>query len=61
MIGQAAVMTALSWAGFGGLAVLAAPVISLVYGVVWLPANSGDSHVRAQLGAGHGDLVEVRA
>ncbi|WP_300007343.1 NADH-quinone oxidoreductase subunit G [Pseudonocardia sp.] len=30
-------------------------------GVVWLPGNSGDSRVRALLGAGHGDLVEVTA
>ncbi len=28
-------------------------------GVVWLPGNSGDSRVRAVLGAGHGDLVGV--
>lgn len=33
-----AVMTAVSWAAFGGLAVLAAPVIALVYGSPWLPA-----------------------
>ena len=30
-------------------------------GVVWLPAKSGDSRVRAVLGAGHGDLVGVTA
>jgi NADH-quinone oxidoreductase subunit G len=30
-------------------------------GVVWLPGNSGDSRVRAVLGAGHGDLVGVTA
>jgi NADH-quinone oxidoreductase subunit G len=30
-------------------------------GVIWLPANSGDSRVRAVLGAGHGDLVGVTA
>ncbi|MGX7824208.1 NADH-quinone oxidoreductase subunit G [Actinokineospora sp. 24-640] len=29
-------------------------------GVVWLPANSPGSAVRAALGAGHGDVVEVR-
>jgi NADH-quinone oxidoreductase subunit G len=28
-------------------------------GVVWLPTNSAGSRVRVQLGAGHGDLVEV--
>lgn len=33
-----AVMTAVSWAAFAGLAVLAAPVIALVYGTPWLPA-----------------------
>ncbi|WP_028937745.1 NADH-quinone oxidoreductase subunit G [Pseudonocardia spinosispora] len=30
-------------------------------GVVWLPANSPGSRVRATLGAGHGDLVTVSA
>ena len=30
-------------------------------GVVWLPGNSGESRVRAVLGAGHGDLVGVTA
>ena len=30
-------------------------------GVVLLPANSPGSHVRATLGAGHGDLVGVTA
>ncbi|WP_219412856.1 NADH-quinone oxidoreductase subunit G [Pseudonocardia nigra] len=30
-------------------------------GVVWLPGNSGESHVRTRLGAGHGDLVGVTA
>ena len=30
-------------------------------GVLWLPGRSGDSHVRARLGAGHGDLVGVRS
>jgi NADH-quinone oxidoreductase subunit G len=30
-------------------------------GVVWLPANSPGSRVRATLGAGHGDLVTVTA
>jgi NADH-quinone oxidoreductase subunit G len=30
-------------------------------GVIWLPANSGESRVRAVLGAGHGDLVGVTA
>jgi NADH-quinone oxidoreductase subunit G len=30
-------------------------------GVVWLPANSPGSQVRATLGAGHGDLVTVTA
>ncbi|RZS44464.1 NADH dehydrogenase subunit G [Herbihabitans rhizosphaerae] len=28
-------------------------------GVVWLPADSGDSTVRATLGAGHGDIVTL--
>jgi NADH-quinone oxidoreductase subunit G len=30
-------------------------------GVVWLPTRSGESQVRARLGAGHGDLVGVSA
>jgi NADH-quinone oxidoreductase subunit G len=30
-------------------------------GVVWLPGNSGESRVRAVLGAGHGSLVGVTA
>jgi hypothetical protein len=29
--------------------------------VVWLPANSAASAVRAQLAAGHGTLVTVRS
>lgn len=34
----AAVITAVNWAAFGGLAVLAAPTIALIYGEPWLPA-----------------------
>jgi NADH-quinone oxidoreductase subunit G len=36
-------------------------IADLPDGVVWLPANSPGSHVRAALGAGHGDLVGVTA
>jgi NADH-quinone oxidoreductase subunit G len=36
-------------------------IADLPDGVVWLPANSPGSHVRATLGAGHGDLVGVKA
>jgi NADH-quinone oxidoreductase subunit G len=28
-------------------------------GVVWLPTNSPDSHVRSALGAGSGDVVRI--
>ena len=34
-------------------------VADLPDGVVWLPTNSPGSHVREQLGAAHGDIVEV--
>ncbi|WP_372617616.1 oligosaccharide flippase family protein [Falsiroseomonas sp.] len=34
----AAVITALNWAAFGGVAVLADPLIALIYGPTWLPA-----------------------
>ncbi|MGQ0839216.1 NADH-quinone oxidoreductase subunit G [Actinokineospora sp.] len=34
-------------------------VADLPDGVVWLPANSGDSATRRVLGAGHGDVVTV--
>ncbi|WP_020499679.1 NADH-quinone oxidoreductase subunit G [Sciscionella marina] len=40
---------------------LPAEIADLPDGVVWLPANSGPSTVRASLGVGHGDLVDVRA
>jgi NADH-quinone oxidoreductase subunit G len=36
-------------------------IADLPDGVVWLPANSAGSRVRATLGAGHGDLVGVTA
>ncbi|TNC28592.1 NADH-quinone oxidoreductase subunit G [Amycolatopsis alkalitolerans] len=36
-------------------------VADLPEGVVWLPANSGDSRVRAKLGAGHGTVVSIEA
>jgi NADH-quinone oxidoreductase subunit G len=36
-------------------------IADLPDGVVWLPAKSPGSHVRATLGAGHGDLVGVTA
>jgi NADH-quinone oxidoreductase subunit G len=36
-------------------------IADLPDGVVWLPANSPGSRVRATLGAGHGDLVGVTA
>jgi NADH-quinone oxidoreductase subunit G len=36
-------------------------IADLPDGVVWLPANSPGSQVRAILGAGHGDLVGVTA
>ena len=36
-------------------------IADLPDGVVWLPANSTGSRVRATLGAGHGDLVGVSA
>ncbi|MCX6465782.1 MAG: NADH-quinone oxidoreductase subunit G [Pseudonocardiales bacterium] len=42
-----------------GTITLPVALADLPDGVVWLPANSGESRVRAVLGAGHGDLVEV--
>jgi NADH-quinone oxidoreductase subunit G len=42
-----------------GMITLPVALTDLPDGVVWLPGNSGDSRVRALLGAGHGDLVEV--
>jgi NADH-quinone oxidoreductase subunit G len=44
-----------------GMITLPVALTDLPDGVVWLPGNSGDSRVRALLGAGHGDLVEVTA
>ena len=44
-----------------GMITLPVALADLPDGVVWLPGNSGDSRVRALLGAGHGDLVEVTA
>ena len=44
-----------------GAITLPVALTDLPDGVVWLPGNSGDSRVRALLGAGHGDLVEVTA
>jgi NADH-quinone oxidoreductase subunit G len=35
-------------------------VTAMVDGVVWLPANSSGSAVRAGLGAGHGSRVTLR-
>jgi NADH-quinone oxidoreductase subunit G len=44
-----------------GAVTLPVALADLPDGVVWLPGNSGDSRVRAVLGAGHGDLVGVKA
>ena len=44
-----------------GMITLPVALGDLPDGVVWLPGNSGESRVRAVLGAGHGDLVEVTA
>jgi NADH-quinone oxidoreductase subunit G len=44
-----------------GAITLPVALADLPDGVVWLPGNSGDSRVRAVLGAGHGDLVGVTA
>jgi NADH-quinone oxidoreductase subunit G len=44
-----------------GTITLPVVIADLPDGVVWLPANSPGSHVRATLGAGHGDLVGVTA
>jgi NADH-quinone oxidoreductase subunit G len=44
-----------------GAVTLPVVIADLPDGVVWLPANSPGSHVRATLGAGHGDLVGVTA
>ena len=44
-----------------GVITLPVAFADLPDGVVWLPGKSGDSHVRAVLGAGHGDLVGVTA
>ncbi|MBN9096744.1 MULTISPECIES: NADH-quinone oxidoreductase subunit G [Actinomycetes] len=44
-----------------GAITLPVALADLPDGVVWLPGNSGESRVRAVLGAGHGDLVGVTA
>ncbi|WP_236789727.1 NADH-quinone oxidoreductase subunit G [Amycolatopsis sp. GM8] len=44
-----------------GAITLPVEVADLPEGVVWLPANSGDSRVRAELGAGHGAVVSIEA
>ena len=44
-----------------GAVTLPVVIADLPDGVVWLPANSPGSRVRATLGAGHGDLVGVTA
>ncbi len=44
-----------------GAITLPVALADLPNGVVWLPGNSGESRVRAVLGAGHGDLVGVTA
>jgi NADH-quinone oxidoreductase subunit G len=44
-----------------GAITLPVVIADLPDGVVWVPANSPGSHVRATLGAGHGDLVGVTA
>jgi NADH-quinone oxidoreductase subunit G len=44
-----------------GKITLTVAFVDLPDGVVWLPGNSGESRVRAVLGAGHGDLVGVTA
>ncbi|GAA1286304.1 NADH-quinone oxidoreductase subunit G [Pseudonocardia aurantiaca] len=44
-----------------GAITLPVALADLPDGVVWLPGKSGDSRVRAVLGAGHGDLVGVTA
>jgi O-antigen/teichoic acid export membrane protein len=36
----ASVITAVNWAAFGGLAVLAEPLIELIYGPAWVPASA---------------------
>jgi NADH-quinone oxidoreductase subunit G len=42
-----------------GAITLPVALADLPDGVVWLPGNSGESRVRALLGAGHGDIVGV--
>jgi NADH-quinone oxidoreductase subunit G len=42
-----------------GSITLPVEVSDLPDGVVWLPANSAGSQVRASLGAGHGSLVAI--
>ncbi|MGH3565834.1 MAG: NADH-quinone oxidoreductase subunit G [Pseudonocardia sp.] len=44
-----------------GAITLPVALTDLPDGVLWLPGNSGESKVRAILGAGHGDLVGVTA
>ncbi|MHA6792607.1 NADH-quinone oxidoreductase subunit G [Pseudonocardia bannensis] len=44
-----------------GAITLPVALADLPDGVVWLPANSAGSRVRATLGAGHGDVVGVTA
>ncbi|MTD56766.1 NADH-quinone oxidoreductase subunit G [Amycolatopsis pithecellobii] len=44
-----------------GSITLPVEVADVPEGVVWVPANSGDSRVRAKLGAGHGAVVSIEA
>jgi NADH-quinone oxidoreductase subunit G len=55
----AAGRTAVTVTGERGSVTLPVQVADLPDGVVWLPANSDGSRVRATLGAGHGSLVSI--
>jgi len=43
-----------------GSLTLPVDIAAMTDGVVWLPANSAGSEVRAELGAGHGSRVTLR-
>ena len=47
-------------AAAGGAVTVPVDVVPMADGVVWLPANSPGSAIRADLGAGHGSRVTLR-
>ena len=51
---------AITVTGPKGSITLPAAVMNIVTDTVWLPMNSPESHIYAQLGCGYGDAVSVK-